>query len=106
MPKLKFISHDGDEFEVEAAQGITLKDAAVDNDIPGILAECGGACACATCHVYIDRAWRESVGGPGGMEAEMLEFAFDVNETSRLSCRVEIVDALDGMVIRIPEKQF
>lgn len=76
------------------------------NLISGIEAECGGACACATCHVYIDAGWREKVGKPAEMEEDMLDFAFDVREESRLSCQIKITAALDGLIIRVPDKQF
>jgi 2Fe-2S ferredoxin len=76
------------------------------NSVAGIEAECGGACACATCHVYIDGAWREKVGKPAEMEEDMLDFAFDVREESRLSCQIKVSADLDGLVVRVPEKQF
>ncbi len=75
------------------------------NSIPGIDAECGGACACATCHVYVDDAWSERVGGPEPMEEDMLDFAFDVRPTSRLSCQIKMSDDLDGLVVHVPERQ-
>jgi len=78
---------------------------AIKNSVPGIEAECGGACACATCHVYVDDTWKEAVGGPEAMEEDMLDFAWEVQPTSRLSCQVKVTDALDGLVVRIPEKQ-
>ena len=74
--------------------------------VPGVEAECGGACACATCHVYVDDAWREKTGQPNPMEEDMLDFAFDVREESRLSCQIHITDDMDGLVVRVPEKQF
>jgi 2Fe-2S ferredoxin len=74
--------------------------------VPGIEAECGGACACATCHVYVDSEWTEKVGKANEMEADMLDFAFDVRDESRLSCQIKVTDALDGLVLRVPEKQF
>jgi ferredoxin, 2Fe-2S len=106
MPKITFIQPDGTEQVVEAQSGMTVMEAAKKNDVEGIEAECGGACACATCHVYVDEAWREAVGGPSEMEEDMLDFAFDVRPVSRLSCQIKVSDALDGLVVRVPEKQF
>ena len=76
------------------------------NLIPGIEAECGGACACATCHVYVSDEWRAKTGKPSEMEEDMLDFAFDVRETSRLSCQVKVTAELDGLIVSVPEKQF
>lgn len=78
---------------------------AVRNSVPGIEAECAGACACATCHVYVDEAWQEKVGSPGPIEADMLDFAHDVRHASRLSCQITVSDALDGLIVRVPERQ-
>ncbi len=106
MAKITFIAHDGTETVVEAEPGMTVMEAAVKNSVPGIEAECGGACACATCHVYVDDAWREKTGEPSEMEEDMLDFAFEVRESSRLSCQIKVVEELDGLVVRTPEKQF
>jgi 2Fe-2S ferredoxin len=106
MAKIKFIQPDGTEQVVEASSGMTVMEAAKKNLIEGIEAECGGACACATCHVYVDEAWRDKTGGPSDMEEDMLDFAFDVRPESRLSCQVKVSDALNGLVVRVPEKQF
>ena len=105
MAKITYITHDDQRFEVEAPNGSTVMEMAIKNSVPGIEAECGGACACATCHVYVDDAWKEAVGGPEAMEEDMLDFAWEVQPTSRLSCQVKVTDALDGLVVRIPEKQ-
>lgn len=105
MPKLIFIEHDGTRHEVEAAPGATVMETAIRNSINGILAECGGACACATCHVYVDDAFAEQAGRPDPMEEDMLDFAYDVRPTSRLSCQIKMSDALDGLTVHIPEKQ-
>jgi ferredoxin, 2Fe-2S len=78
---------------------------AVRSSVPGIEAECGGACACAACHVYADEAWQQKVGAPGPIEADMLDFAYDVRPSSRFSCQIEVVDALDGLIVRVPERQ-
>lgn len=105
MPNITFIEADGREFSVDANNGDTLMQAAVDNMIDGILAECGGACSCATCHCYIDDAWFERVGAPQQIEQEMID-ALDSKPTSRLSCQVMVTDELDGLVVRLPESQY
>jgi ferredoxin, 2Fe-2S len=104
--KVTFIQPDGSEQVVEANTGLTLMESAKMNDVPGIEAECGGACACATCHVYVDDAWREKTGTPSQMEEDMLDFAFDVRESSRLSGQIKLTPELDGLVVRVPAKQF
>ena len=106
MAKITFIQPDGTSQVVEAEPGSTVMEAAKLNDVPGIEAECGGACACATCHVYIDDAWRKKVGVAESMEEDMLDFAFNVLEESRLCCQITVSKALDGLVVRVPEKQF
>ena len=106
MPKITFIQPDGTSRTVEGDVGFTAMEIAKKNTIDGVEAECGGACACATCHVYVDAAWRETVGGPADMEEDMLDFAFDVREESRLSCQIKVTAAMDGLVLRIPAKQF
>lgn len=106
MPKITYIEHNGTKHVVEAESGMTVMEAAVKNMVPGIEAECGGACACATCHVYVDDAWRSATGEPEEMEEDMLDFAFDVRESSRLSCQIKVRDDLDGLVVTVPEKQF
>ncbi len=105
MAKITYITHDDQSFEVDAQDGTTVMENAIKNSIPGIEAECGGACACATCHVYVDDAWREAVGDAEAMEEDMLDFAWEVQPGSRLSCQVTVSPALDGLVVRIPEKQ-
>lgn len=106
MVKINFIQPDGQEQVVEAEPGVTLMEAAKLNNVPGIEAECGGACACATCHVFVDDPWREKTGSPSQMEEDMLDFAFDVREASRLSCQIKLTPELDGINIRVPAKQF
>ena len=106
MAKITFIQPDGTQATIDATPGMTVMEAAKLNNIAGIEAECGGACACATCHVYVDDAWREKTGKPADMEEDMLDFAFDVQESSRLSCQIKVTDALDGLVLRVPAKQF
>jgi ferredoxin, 2Fe-2S len=106
MPKITFIQPDGASQTVTADVGLTVMEAAKMNDIAGVEAECGGACACATCHVYIDEAWRGAAGSPAEMEEDMLDFAFDVREGSRLCCQIKVTPALDGLIVRVPAKQF
>ncbi|MEL6288068.1 MAG: 2Fe-2S iron-sulfur cluster-binding protein [Pseudomonadota bacterium] len=106
MAKITFIEHGGAENTVDAETGMTVMEAAIKNSVPGIEAECGGACACATCHVYVDPAWTEKVGKREDMEEDMLDFAFEVEANSRLSCQIKVTDTLDGLVVRVPEKQF
>ncbi|MCY1668867.1 2Fe-2S iron-sulfur cluster-binding protein [Rhizobium sp. SL86] len=105
MTKLTIVAFDGTRFDLDAEQGSTVMENAVRNSVPGIDAECGGACACATCHVYVDDAWTGIVGGPEPMEEDMLDFAVDVRPTSRLSCQIKITPALDGLVVHVPERQ-
>lgn len=106
MPKITFIQPDGQSQTVSADVGLTVMEAAKLNNIEGIEAECGGACACATCHIYVDDAWRAAAGKPSEMEEDMLDFAFDVRESSRLSCQIKVTDKLDGLVVNVPAKQF
>ena len=106
MTRLTFFAPDGARFDVDAENGSTVMENAIRNAVPGIEAECGGACACATCHVYVDEEWTAEVGEPSPMEEDMLDFAFDVRPSSRLSCQIKVSDALDGLVVRIPDKQF
>lgn len=105
MVKITYIDFEGQSRTIEAAPGATVMEAAIKNSIPGIEAECGGACACATCHVYVDEAWREKVGGPSPMEEDMLDFGFDVRANSRLSCQIKVSEELDGLIVRTPERQ-
>jgi len=105
MPKIIYIEHDGTERAVDAEAGATVMETAIRNSVPGIVAECGGACSCATCHVHVDEAWSEKVGPPSPMEEDMLDFAFDVRPTSRLSCQIKVTDELDGLIVRTPEQQ-
>jgi 2Fe-2S ferredoxin len=105
MPTVVFVQPDGAEAAVEAKPGQSLMDAAVKSSVSGIVADCGGACACATCHVYVDEAWREQVGPRTAIEESMLEFADDVRESSRLSCQIKLDDTLDGLRVAVPERQ-
>ena len=105
MAKITYIAFDGTPYEIEARDGSTVMENAVRNAVPGIEAECGGACACATCHVYVDEAWTEKTGSSSAMEESMLDFAENVEPNSRLSCQIRVSDALDGLVVRMPESQ-
>ena len=105
MVKIRFIEHDGTEHVVDVKTGLSVMEGAVRNNIPGIDADCGGACACATCHVYVDPAWLDKTGDRSAMEESMLDFAEGVEENSRLSCQIKVSDALDGLVVRMPESQ-
>ena len=105
MTKLTYIGPDGTRFDVEAEDGSTVMENAIRNAVPGIEAECGGACACATCHVYVDEAWTDEVGEPEAMEEDMLDFAYDVRPNSRLSCQIKVRPELDGLVVTVPERQ-
>ncbi len=105
MPKITYIDPNSAARTVEAENGATVMETAIRNNVPGIEAECGGACACATCHVYVDEAWREKTGEPSPMEEDMLDFGYDVRPNSRLSCQIKVSEELDGLVVRTPEKQ-
>jgi 2Fe-2S ferredoxin len=105
MAKITFITHDGVSHDVVAANGSTVMENAIKNSVPGIEAECGGACACATCHVYVDEKWAQIVGEPDVMEEDMLDFAWEMAPNSRLSCQIKVTDELDGLIVRVPEKQ-
>jgi len=106
MPKIIYIEHDGTSHEIEAEAGMTVMEVAKKAEVPGIEAECGGACSCATCHVYIDEAWQTKTGSAEEMEEDMLDFAFEVRPNSRLSCQIKVTDELDGLTLRLPQKQF
>lgn len=107
MAKITYIEHSGKKHEVEVANGLSVMEGARDNNIPGIEADCGGACACSTCHVYVDETWVEKIPAKDAMEEDMLDFAFQPNpETSRLTCQIKVTDDLDGLVVQMPEKQI
>jgi len=105
MVKITYIDSDGTARTVDAEPGATVMETAIKNAIPGIEAECGGACACATCHVYVDEAWIVKTGEPSPMEEDMLDFAFDVRPSSRLSCQIPVTQDLDGLVVSTPPRQ-
>ncbi|MGB0506382.1 MAG: 2Fe-2S iron-sulfur cluster-binding protein [Pikeienuella sp.] len=106
MVKITYIEHAGTEHVVDVAEGLTVMEGARDNNIPGIDADCGGACACSTCHVYVDAAWADKLPAKDAMEEDMLDFAFEPGATSRLTCQVKVTGDLDGLVVRMPEKQI
>jgi len=105
MTNITYIDASGQSRTVKAQNGSTVMETALRNSIPGIEAECGDACACATCHVYVSEDWTETVGTPSQMEEDMLDFAFEARPNSRLSCQIKVSDALDGLVVTTPAKQ-
>jgi 2Fe-2S ferredoxin len=107
MAKITYIEYGGREHRVEVVPGLSVMRGAVNNSIPGIDADCGGECACATCHVYVDKGWLAAIGVPvqGSQEATMLSFAALAQPNSRLSCQITVTDALDGLIVRMPEGQ-
>ena len=105
MAEIVVIDRDGVEHRVEGKEGVSLMETLRDLDY-GTSAICGGMCSCATCHIYIEPDWVEKVGARNPMEEDMLDFAFDVRDNSRLSCQIKVSDALDGLRVKVPEKQF
>ena len=107
MVKITYIEFNGTEHIVDVETGMTVMEGARDNNIPGIEADCGGACACSTCHVYIDASWVKKFPEKEDMEEDMLDFAYSPDENlSRLTCQIEVTDDLDGLIVRMPEKQI
>ena len=105
MAKIKYIEHNGKEHEVNVANGLSVMEGAIQNDIPGIDADCGGGMACATCHVYVKEEWFNKLPQKQEGEDDMLDQAFDPNKNSRLSCQLTVSDELDGLIVNLPEKQ-
>ena len=105
MPKITYINADGTSRTIDAEIGATVMETAIKNGVAGIEAECGGACACATCHVYVDEAWRGKTGDPSPMEEDMLDFGYDVRPSSRLSCQIKVSQELEGLIVQVPERQ-
>jgi ferredoxin, 2Fe-2S len=105
MPKIRYVDHDGKERDIEVAEGLSVMEGAVKNLVPGIDADCGGACACATCHVYVDEAWLGKLDPKSDMEETMLDFAQELQPNSRLSCQIKVTPALDGLTVRTPKSQ-
>ncbi len=107
MPKITYIEHGGTEHVVDVASGLTVMEGARDNNIPGIEADCGGACACSTCHVYVHPDWVGKLPKKDDMEVDMLDFAFEPDETrSRLTCQIKVTDEMEGLVVQMPERQI
>ena len=105
MPKITYIEHSGKEHTIEVSNGLSVMEGAVQNDIPGIDADCGGGMACATCHVYVKEDWLNKLPLKEDGEEDMLDMAFEPKKNSRLSCQLMISDQLDGLVVDLPEKQ-
>ncbi len=105
MPTVTFIEHNGNRHSVDVTEGVSLMRAATDNNVPGIDGDCGGQCACATCHVYVDVAWRERTGNRTPMEEDMLNFAAATLDNSRLACQITVTAALCGLVVTMPDGQ-
>ena len=105
MPKITYIEHDGKTHTIEVASGLSVMEGAVQNNIPGIDADCGGSMACATCHVYVKEEWFNKLTKKEDGEEDMLDMAFEPRKNSRLSCQLMVSDQLDGLVVNLPEKQ-
>jgi 2Fe-2S ferredoxin len=105
MAKITYIEFNGTKHFVEVQAGMTVMEGAVKNNVPGVDAECGGACACATCHVYVDPNWTARAGERGELEASMLEIAYNLQPNSRLSCQIRVTEELDGLEVNLPESQ-
>ena len=105
MPKITYIEHNGKSHVIEVPNGLSVMEGAIQNNIPGIEAECGGACACATCHVYVDEKWFGKLSEREDAEKDMLDMAIEPNKFSRLGCQITVKDDLDGMVVKMPSKQ-
>lgn len=106
MPKIIYQTRDGSRHEVEVETGYSVMEGAINNNIEGIVAECGGACACATCHGYIDEAWVEKLTAMDDMEDSMLDAAFERKANSRLTCQIEVSDELNGLVVHVAENDY
>ena len=105
MPKITYIEHNGKFHEIEVSKGLSVMEGAVQNNVPGIDADCGGSCACATCHVYLDENWYNKLPQKEAAEEDMLDMAFEPKKFSRLSCQITVTDELDGLVVKMPSKQ-
>ena len=105
MPKITYIEHNGKSHTLDVENGLTVMEGAIQNNIPGIDADCGGACACATCHVYVDEKWFDKIEKKQSAEQDMLDLAFEPNSFSRLACQISVTDELDGLVVKMPSKQ-
>ena len=105
MTKIKYIEHNGKEHEIEVANGLSVMEGAVQNNIPGIDADCGGGMACATCHVYVKEEWFDKLPKKEDGEEDMIDMAYEPNKFSRLSCQLTVSEELDGLIVQLPEKQ-
>lgn len=105
MPKVVYITRDGKRHEIDVEKGYSVMEGAINNNIDGIVAECGGACACATCHAYIDEAWLDKIAELDDMQDSMLEAAYERKKNSRLTCQIEMTDALDGLVVYVADNE-
>jgi len=105
MPKITYIEHNGKSHVVEVSNGLSVMEGAVQNNVPGINADCGGSCACATCHVYVDEKWFNKLPNKENAEEDMLDMAFEPNTFSRLGCQITVTEDLDSMVVKMPSKQ-
>ena len=105
MPKITYIEHNGKKHVQEVPNGLSVMEGAVQNNIPGIDADCGGSCACATCHVYVDEKWFNKLSNKESAEEDMLDMAFEPSKFSRLACQITVTDDLDGLVVKMPSKQ-
>ena len=105
MPKITYIEHNGKKHTVKVSNGLSVMEGAVQNNIPGIDADCGGSCACATCHVYVDEKWFSNLPNKENAEEDMLDMAFEPKKFSRLTCQITVSDDLNGLVVKMPSKQ-
>ena len=105
MAKITYIEHSGKSHQIEVKNGLSVMEGAVQNNIPGIDADCGGSCACATCHVYVDEKWFEKLPKKEITEEDMLDMAYEPKKFSRLTCQITVTDELDGLVVKMPLKQ-
>ena len=105
MPKITYISHEGEKKTLNIEKGLTVMEGAVQNNIPGIDADCGGSMACATCHVYVEEKWLDKIPKAEEAEVDMIDMAFEPKKNSRLSCQITVTDEIDGLVVTTPEKQ-
>lgn len=106
VPKIVYIEHNGTEHEIEVAVGTSIMQGAVNHLVPGIEGDCGGLCACGTCHVYVPEEWSGVCTPADELESGMLEFAFDVGASSRLSCQIKVTEQMDGMTVQMPVRQY
>lgn len=106
MPRIIYIDATGNEFEAEVEVGSNVMEGAVDHMIDGIIGECGGVLSCATCHCYVDEAWKDKLEPPSELEEDMLDMVLEPKKNSRLSCQIDVTEALDGLVVHLPKSQY